>query len=280
MSQRHWWSREGGLFVAMLLSATGFGAGAGCAPRSSVMATPARSLLDASAAVDDIARMRRDPRPLARPVLVFSGWGDPGVVSLQLARDLTTVSLDPSIESQQFFTSWTMDQCRRTAVEAARRLRPADHDPADGPFEVDVVGKSMGGLIARELARDQAASDEPMVRVVRIFTIATPHRGARLAVLPTIDPKVVAMRPGSPFLAALDAELGTERAPEIIAYTRTGDWMVGEHNTAPTGGGVRAVPRPTLEFGHLQAGGDERILADIMRRLRGEPPLLPEPPAE
>jgi pimeloyl-ACP methyl ester carboxylesterase len=263
-----------GLLASLLISL------AGCATRSPVIATPERELPESSAAVDDIARMKRDPRPLARPVLVFSGWGDPGVVSLQLARDLAAVALDPSIETQQFFTSWTMDQCRRTAIEAAQKLTPPDHDPADGPFEIDVVGKSMGGLIARELARDQAAADDPVVRVVRIFTIATPHRGARMASWPTFDPKVVAMRPGSPFLAALDAELARDHAPEIVAYTRTGDWMVGEQNTAPVGGVVRVVPRPPLEFGHLQAGGDERILADIMRRLRGESPLLPDPAAD
>ena len=231
-----------------------------------------------AAAADDLARMQRDPRPLLRPVLVFSGCGDPGVVSLRTASRVRTVSIDTPVEARQFLTAWTMEDCLVAARAAAEDLvAAADPPAAGGPLEIDIIGKSMGGLIARELAREQAAAERPIVRVVRIFSIASPHRGARMATLPTVDPKVLDMRPGSDFLQRLDAEIAAGRAPEIIAYTRTGDWMVGEENTAPAGGRVRVVPRPPLEFGHLQAGGDPRILADILRRLRGEPPLLPEP---
>ena len=284
--------------VAAVLTIAGGCAGAGPGERSTVIAIDSRALPSTDEARDDIARMERDPRPLPRPVLVLSGWGDPGVVSLQLARELRKVSLDTEVAARQFLTSWTMDDCREAARRTALGLAPGagaggggegeggtgenGEDEGDGeraePFELDVVGKSMGGLIARELARTEAARERPAFRVVRIFTISTPHRGARLAALPTIDPKVVAMRPGSDFLRRLDAALEDDSAPEIVAYARTDDWMVGEHNTAPAGGGVRVVPRPALEFGHLQAGGDPRIVADVMRRLRGERPLLPEPP--
>ncbi len=266
---------------------------AGCADGSRVIAIESRVLPTVAEARDDIARMERDPRPLPRPVLVLSGWGDPGVVSLQLARELRKVSLDTEVGARQFLTSWTMDDCReaarRAALELARATGPAADDaegdggpnesapPPGEPFELDIVGKSMGGLVARELARTEAARERPAFRVARIFTISTPHRGARLAALPTIDPKVVAMRPGSDFLGRLDAALAEGDAPEIVAYARTDDWMVGEHNTAPAGGSVRVVPRPALEFGHLQAGGDPRIVADVMRRLRGEAGLLPDP---
>jgi pimeloyl-ACP methyl ester carboxylesterase len=241
------------------------------------MDASAEVLPSLEAAADDLARMQRDPRPLLRPVLVFSGWGDPGVVSLRTASQVRAVALDTPVEARQFLTRWTMDDCLAAASEAAAALVAAAGPDATEPLEIDIIGKSMGGLVARELARDQATAERPVVRVVRVFSIASPHRGARLATLPTVDPKVVDMRPGSAFLRRLDAEIAAGRSPEIIAYTRTGDWMVGEGNTAPVGGGVRVVPRPHLEFGHLQAGGDPRILADILRRLRGEPPLLPEP---
>ena len=174
---------------AGLLLAGGLAVGlAGCTTRTSAIAIPPDQLPTVDAARDDIARMTRDPRPLARPVLVFSGWGDPGVVSLHMASALREVAFEPRVAAQQFFTSWTMEHCRRNAVAAAAALVPEDRPADAGPLEIDVVGKSMGGLIARELARDQADADDPVVRVVRIFNISASHRGARLVALPTLEP--------------------------------------------------------------------------------------------
>lgn len=229
---------------------------------------------DVKESVDDIARMRRDPRPIDGSVLVFSGWADPGFLNGKLVRRIQRVTLDTEVTGRQFATAWTMDDCVRKAMDAIERVRPASHVPSEGPFEVSIVAHSMGGLVARNLARHLDRMDDPPARIRRIFTIGTPHRGARLASLPTLDPKVVAMRADSDFLAELDRELAEGRCPEIVAYTRTEDIIVGELNTAPRGGTVRIVPRPLLGFGHIQAASDPRILADIMRILRAEPPVL------
>ena len=96
--------------------------------------------------------------------------------------------------------------------------------------------------------------------------------------VPTWDKRKIDMRPGSDFLAALDAD----RAPgdyELLAYTRLGDLIVGAENAAPPGEEAWWVANPPLSFAHLGAANDPRILADIARRLRGEEPISTSPPS-
>jgi hypothetical protein len=133
----------------------------------------------------------------------------------------------------------------------------------------------MGGIVSRHAARPR--EDGRRLRVRRLFTIASPHRGARMATLPTLDRRQIDMRPGSPFLAELDGAL--EQADyELVTYARLGDAVVGAANSAPHGRDPWWVDCPPLGFAHLGAGHDHRILADIARRLRGEEPLVREPP--
>jgi hypothetical protein len=134
----------------------------------------------------------------------------------------------------------------------------------------------MGGLIARDAA---ISGDDgmPALHIARLFTISTPWRGAAMAGVPTLDERVVGMRPGSAFLARLDDE--APAAPyDVIAYVRLGDEIVGVGNAVPPSGVVHWVPNEPFEPAHLWAQRDDRILADIGRRLRGEAPFAMDPP--
>lgn len=71
--------------------------------------------------------------------------------------------------------------------------------PARGRFSV--VGFSMGGLVARAYLRHHVTPD----RLHAFVSIASPHRGTWLAYLRNL-PGIRDMRPGSPLLAALDAD--------------------------------------------------------------------------
>ena len=84
-----------------------------------------------------------------------------------------------------------------------------------------------------------------------------------MADLPTLDSRAKDMRKGSAFLDRLDESM---RSYTIYAYTRLGDLIVGEANTAPPGQAPWWVARPALGMGHQGASGDARILADIARR--------------
>ena len=85
-------------------------------------------------------------------------------------------------------------------------------------IEVDVVAISMGGLIARYAAMP-LPDDSRQLRIRRLFTISTPHRGAKLAALPTFDQRQIDMRPGSAFLASLDDALA-DADYDLLPYVR------------------------------------------------------------
>jgi hypothetical protein len=86
------------------------------------------------------------------------------------------------------------------------------------------------------------------------------------------------MRRGSAFLAELDDQLASA-SYELYTYARLGDMIVGVENAAPPGMDPWWVANPPLGLAHLGAPHDPRILADILRRLRGEPALATRPAA-
>ena len=229
------------------------------------------TLLSRAEAKAALRQMRREPKPLSRPVVVAGGIHDPGFVAPHVARVLgSAITGSDSIISVAFVGpgARTLDTCRDRLIDAVQKT----FGPTDGDVtaEVDVVGYSMGGIVARHAARQRTEGRRLGIR--RLFTISTPHRGARLAALPTLDQRKIDMRPGSDFLAALDADLAAANY-EVYSYARVGDLVVGTENTAPTGRNPWWVVGGPLVLSHLGAGHDPRILADIARRLRGEPPF-------
>lgn len=213
--------------------------------------------------------MRQNPKPLQRPVVVAAGFLDPGVISRDVARRLGQVtSEDAQITSISFFWAFSFDACRDRLIEHVQRKYPSD-DP-NLTTEVDIIGFSMGGLVARHAATPR--EDGPQLNMKRLFTIGTPHRGARMAPLAPFDPRVRDMKAESAFIARLDEDLAHGRY-EVFPYVRTRDAVVGEWNAAPPGRDPWWVPNKPWSLSHNMAGADERIIADIARRLRGEPPL-------
>ena len=223
-----------------------------------------------------LREMDQQPRTLQRPVLVLCGVFDPGIISSQIKRDLLRYTDDQAIfVSVSFFDAFTFDACRDRVINAIEAAARSD-DPRC-TAEVDVVGFSMGGLVARyaALPRDDGGK---RLRIKRLYTIATPHRGASLAWLGQFDPRVRAMMNGSSFLTRLNSAL-READYEICAYTRLNDNTVGRGNAAPPGVHAWWVANPSFQSAHLGSASDPRILADIARRLRGEPPLSSDPAA-
>ncbi len=222
--------------------------------------------------------MRREPRPIARPVVILGGLHDPGFDGSALAGTIRKISAPGGqVIALNFgkLSTGTFDGCREYVISAVERA--FGPGTAGETVEVDVVGYSMGGLVARHAARPRSDGGKRL-KVRRLFTIATPHRGARLATLPTLDSRAADMRFGSEFLRSLELAMpGADY--EIFPYTRTNDWIVGEENTAPPGRDPWWVPVAAISFSHLGATTDPRIVADIARRLRGEAPFAANSPA-
>jgi len=245
----------------------------GCADRGLINPAFPLPIADARA---DLRRMKREPVELERPVIVIGGYLDPGLAAAHVAGRLRELTGDPRVHSFATLGSDDFDDARRRFFEWLRATLP---DEAGGEF--DVVGISMGGLLARYAAsgladitatdeRPSAHAAEPL-RIVRLFTIATPHRGASLADDSAMHVLQRQMHIGSEFLDRLNGH--SPAAYEIIPYVRLKDAIVGVENAAPPGVGPWWVPNRPFQASHTQAFADPRILADIARRLRRESPF-------
>lgn len=225
-----------------------------------------------------LSQMRDTPKALKRPVVVLAGFLDPGILSSQLAGRIRRLTGDERVLSVGFAFCGDFDDCRERLIDRVQNEYPSD-DPA-WTTEVDVVAISMGGLVARYAAAapDSDANPQRRLRIAHLFTIGTPHQGAALAPLPTLDRCQIDMRAGSRFLQHLNSDLQHEGFP-ILAYVRLGDIIVGPANAAPPGRTAWWVQNKPLELAHGMACGDPRIVADIARRLRGEAPFATDPPA-
>ena len=234
--------------------------------------------IDARTLDAELDRLRADRTPLARPVVAVSGWRAPRTAAhMTAARLASLTSGNPDDFARvSLFAVRSIAQGARAIIDAVERSWPSD-DPA-WTREVDVVAISMGGLASRLAAapregfRGVADGLPPKrLRIGRLFTLATPHRGASLAQVVAPDACARSMLPGSAFLQALDDALAREPI-DIIPYTRLRDGMVGATHTAPPGmTPIWLDGSPVLS--HLSIMLDRRILLDVALRLRNERPI-------
>ncbi|MFW6060337.1 MAG: esterase/lipase family protein [Phycisphaeraceae bacterium] len=230
-----------------------------------------------------LRHMADAPVELERPVVIINGWMDPGLASMDIEPRLKRHVGDDRVISVAYFAAGSFETCRRRVIDAVERAFP-DDDPT-GTRPVDVVGYSMGGIVARYAAMSPArraallgeeVDDPRRLRIARLFTISTPHQGAQLAPWAIWDGLARRITNGSEFLAQLDAALA-EADYALYPYVRLDDLIVGADNAAPTGRVAWWVPTPFLSFAHTSAHKDARILADIVARLRGDPPFTRHP---
>lgn len=253
--------------IAIFLCATG------CSADKPANPSFALTYSDAKAA---LAQMRKDPKPLLRPLIIAGGYQDPGLIAPGIAnrfRRLTDDS-DNIISITYFSLIGSFDACSDKLIESVQQQFP-NEDPSE-TIEVDVIGYSMGGLVARHAARPRDGVRR--LRINRLFTISTPHRGANLAEMPTADERQLDMRSGSAFLVELNQQLG-DCDYELFTYSRLDDLIVGVENTSPPGVNPWWVANPPFSLAHVAACKDPRILADIARRVRGEAAYATTPAA-
>jgi hypothetical protein len=224
----------------------------------------------------ELRRMRADPTPLERPVVVLGGYKAWPVMAGALRGQLVRLtSQEPGdIIDVSYTLRGDIDKAVAIAIDRIERAFPSA-DP-DRTREVDVVGISMGGLVARRAAMDRGGK---RLRIRRLFTLASPHGGAKLAERIRPDRASRDMRAGSAFLDELDrAWPGT--ADEVYPYAVLNDTWVGATRTMPPGHDGALWTRGSVVASHFTVSANRRIVADIALRLRGEPPLsgAPSPP--
>jgi pimeloyl-ACP methyl ester carboxylesterase len=224
-----------------------------------------------------LAECANAPSSPKRPILVLGGYMDPGFAAGSLERALRRVcGPEAEIVSLSFGDCTSMAQCRDRVLAATGALRAARPD-----CTFDVVANSMGGLVARyaALAPDEisrcglpAPMQEGALRIHHLYTICTPHLGARMAEGLFGSPLTHDMRPASHFLACLDGAL-EGGGYGLTCFAREGDSIVGADRSAPIGVEPITFDTPPLQLSHVDAHRDPRILLVIVRALRGEPSL-------
>ncbi len=198
----------------------------------------------------------REDRPSAPalsvrpPILLIPGFGASSRVLLplerhlerQLGRPLVRVSLGSSLPIR---TADVRVSARRVHLELERLA-------ADARFAyVDVVGHSLGGLVATYLLKRLDRGR----RVRRVITLATPHRGTPLALVAALllgafSRAIWQMIPGAPLLREL-RRLPVPAGSQILALASTGDAVVPPRYARleeGSGQGSRQLAR----IGHLE----------------------------
>lgn len=128
------------------------------------------------------------------PVILLHGFIDNRSVFVLLRRNLTQHGRQ-HIESLNY-SPLTCDI--RTAAQLLRRS-VEELCERTGQERVDVVGHSLGGLIARYYVQRLGGD----ARVRTLVTLGTPHSGTRVAPLANAHPIVRQMRPGSELIEEL-----------------------------------------------------------------------------
>ncbi|GAA3899027.1 hypothetical protein GCM10022244_06530 [Streptomyces gulbargensis] len=202
----------------------------------------------------EVRRVRATGR---RPVVLLHGFVDNRSVFVMLRRALLRGGRD-CVESLNY-SPLTCDL--RTAAEVLGR-RVEEIRERTGHDEVDVVGHSLGGLIARYYVQRLGGD----TRVRTLVTLGTPHAGTTVAPLADAHPLVRQMRPGSEVLRELAepapgcrtrfvsfwSDLDRVMVPVETARLRHADLVV--HDVRVSGIGHLALPvHPTVAAGVLEA---------------------------
>jgi pimeloyl-ACP methyl ester carboxylesterase len=139
----------------------------------------------------DTAQLPTETKP---PVVLLHGFIDNRSVFVLLRRSLAQHGRH-QVESLNY-SPLTCDI--RTAAELLGRHIEGICERT-GSRQVDIVGHSLGGLIARYYVQCLGGD----LRVRTLVTLGTPHSGTRVVPLANAHPIVRQMRPGSPVLEEL-----------------------------------------------------------------------------
>lgn len=226
---------------------------------------------------NDISRMRGDTQPLDRPVVILAGYRSFATLVYQLAWRLYPIT---SGDRGDFLpiaypTESDIEDIAKIVVDRVEAQWPSTNP--NETIEVDVIGVSMGGLVGRTAALplgelpDGSETRSKRLRIRNLYTMGSPHAGAVLAESIAPDQAARDMKPGSAFLARLNASF-KDRDYEMVPYAVLNDTWVGAKNAAPPGE-LPIWTGGSYIMSHFMITRDERIIADVARRLRGEEPL-------
>ncbi|MFC7844667.1 esterase/lipase family protein [Streptomyces sp. NPDC057382] len=186
-------------------------------------------------AAEGTTRLPAEAKP---PVVLLHGFVDNRSVFVLLRRNLARHGRQ-RIESLNY-SPLTCD-IRLAAERFGRHVEEVCE--RTGAERVDVVGHSLGGLIARYYVQRLGGD----TRVRTLVTLGTPHAGTRVARWADAHPIVRQMRPGSPVLEEL-----TRPAPDCRTHF-VGFWSDLDHVMVPPE--TARVDHPDLSVHNVRVTG-------------------------
>jgi triacylglycerol lipase len=181
---------------------------------------PALALLAACSGNEVVAPPRVEPPPHYPIIFVHGYFGDSTTWSTTIAR------FRADGWTGRELVNWQFDYNQSNAVIAAALAVKVDSVlAASGARHVNLVTHSMGSLVARYYVRNLLPGGDPATRVDAIVSLAGTNHGSALAAL-CGSPSCQEMRPGSGFLAALNAGDETFGTPRYATWWSTCDEAV------------------------------------------------------
>ncbi|MER7177254.1 esterase/lipase family protein [Streptomyces mesophilus] len=210
---------------------------------------------------EDTPRLPAGPHD--RPVVLLHGFIDNRSVFVLLRRTLAR-------HGRRHLASLNYSPLTCDIREAARLLGAHVEElcARTGQEQVDIVGHSLGGLIARYYVQCQGGD----ARVRTLVTLGTPHSGTRVVPAMNAHPIVRQMRPGSDVVAELAgpapgcrtrffsfwSDLDQLMVPLETACVEHPDLLA--HNVRVSGIGHLALPvHPAVATGIRQAIDDDAV---------------------
>ncbi|MFD4191804.1 esterase/lipase family protein [Amycolatopsis thermoflava] len=198
---------------------------------------------------------RSVPAPVpGRPLVVLPGLADNTAIFTDLKLALDRCGAGPVVS---FSYSLLLRDVRSAAARLAEQIEQLCE--VTGAAKLDLVGHSLGGLIARYYVQRLGGHE----RVDTVVTVGTPHGGTVAAWLFSPIPLARQLRPGSDLLAELD-QPAPDCATKFVAFSSDGDELVLpsrhgriEHPDLD----VRNVVLPGV--GHLALAAHRQVVEEI-----------------
>ncbi|WP_175410785.1 triacylglycerol lipase [Streptomyces sp. TRM64462] len=203
------------------------------------------------------------PPPVPPPAVLLHGFADNRSVFVLLRRALAE---DGRRHVESLNHSPLTGDLRSAAERLARHVE--DVRARTGHHQVDLVGHSLGGLIARYYV--QRLGGDRHVRTV--ITLGTPHAGTAVVPLANVHPLVRQMRPGSSVLRELDEPAPGCRTRFVSFWSEFDHWMVPADTARLAHPDLIAENVKVLGIGHLALPVHPAVAARIREELAGDRP--------
>jgi len=211
--------------------------------RRNVAWIPALGLTRLVSRVEDVQQLPDDG---FRPVIFAHGWGCHPAHFAGFRQYFGLMGRTRSY-AVDFTDLETLDEMAVRLREFVAQVVSRNELPDDA--QVDIVGFSMGGLVARLALQD----GETRARVANLVTLATPHSGTYLARF-AATPVTLDLRPGSPAMQRLKEAQQAEDDPDgprVVALWSAGDTVVVPAEGAQLEGAENIELEEFTHFGFL-----------------------------